>query len=122
MPHRYRIAIGGFMLESNGHAPVSTRAEFEASVLLEGDALLADLSSRNPRSPTTLTGFTAEMDRLADWERVPLLMAAVGASGPVDQDFFDWSVERIRKLLRAAGPVDAVFLSQHGAASATVDV
>jgi microcystin degradation protein MlrC len=122
MPRRYRIAIGGFMLESNGHAPVSTRAEFEASVLLEGEALLADLASRNPRSPTTLTGFTAEMDRLTDWERVPLVMAAVGASGPVDQDFFDWVVDRMRKLLRDAGPVDAVFLSQHGAATATVDI
>lgn len=110
------------MLESNGHAPVSTREEFEASVLLEGDALLADLASANPRSPTTLTGFTAEMDRLADWERVPLVMAAVGASGPVDQAFFEEVVERMRQLLRAAGPVDAVFLSQHGAATATVDI
>lgn len=122
MPRSYRIAIGGFMLESNGHAPVSTREEFESAVLLEGEALLADLASRNPRSPTTLTGFTAQMDRLAQWERVPLVMAAVGASGPVDQAFFDWVVERMRKLLRDAGPVDAVFLSQHGAATATVDI
>lgn len=122
MPRRYRIAIGGFMLESNGHAPVSTREEFEASVLLEGDALLADLASANPRSPTTLTGFTAEMDRLADWERVPLVMAAVGASGPVDQAFFEDVVERMRQRLRTAGPLDAVFLSQHGAATATGDI
>jgi microcystin degradation protein MlrC len=50
------------------------------------------------------------------------VMAAVGASGPVDQNFFDWVVERMRKLLREAGPVDAVFLSQHGAATATVDI
>jgi microcystin degradation protein MlrC len=122
MPRRYRIAIGGFMLESNGHAPVSTREEFAASVHLEGDALLADLASANPRSPTTLTGFTAEMGRIADWQPVPLVMAAVGASGPVDQPFFDEVVERMRQLLRAAGPVDAVFLSQHGAATATVDI
>lgn len=122
MPRRYRIAIGGFMLESNGHAPVSTREEFAASVHLEGDALLADLASANPRSPTTLTGFTAEMDRIAEWQPVPLVMAAVGASGPVDQPFFDEVVERMRQLLRAAGPVDAVFLSQHGAATATVDI
>ena len=38
-----RIAIGGFMLESNSHGPVATRAEFEANVLLAGDALAADL-------------------------------------------------------------------------------
>lgn len=117
-----RIAIGGFMLESNGHAPVSTREEFAASVLLEGDDLLADLASANPRTPTTLTGFAAAMDKTGDWERIPLIMAAVGASGPVDQTFFDWVVERLRARLLAAGPLDGVFLSQHGAATATGDV
>ena len=76
------------MLESNGNAPVATREEFQSNVLLEGRALLEDLEKRNPRSPTTLTGFTAEMDRTGPWERVPLVMAAVGASGPVDQPFF----------------------------------
>lgn len=109
------------MLESNGNAPVSTREEFESNVLLEGPALLKDLEARNPRSPTTLTGFAAEMDRTGPWERVPLVMAAVGASGPVDQPFFEQVVDRMRLLLRAAGPVDAVFLSQHGAAIATGD-
>lgn len=110
------------MLESNGHAPVSTRDEFAASVLLEGADLLADLASTNPRAPTTLTGFASAMDAAGAWERVPLIMAAVGASGPVDQDFFDWVVGRMRAHLQAAGPVDGVFLSQHGAATATVDV
>jgi len=43
-----RIAIGGFMLESNSHAPVATRAEFEANVLLAGDALAADLDALDP--------------------------------------------------------------------------
>lgn len=126
MSHQHRvaprIAIGGFMLESNGHAPVATRAEFEAAVLLDGDALLADLTSANPRSPTTLTGFTSEMDRLGAWKRVPLVMAAVGASGPVDQAFFEETLTRLCQLLRDAGPVDGVFLSQHGAAIATVDI
>ena len=110
------------MLESNGHAPVSTREEFAENVLLEGDALLADLRLENPRSPRTLTGFVKAMDESGPWERVPLILAAVGASGPCDQGFFDWVVERMRTLLRAAGSVDAVFLSEHGAASATVEV
>src|SRR3546814_14694014 len=98
------------MLESNGNAPVSTRNEFEANVLLEGQALLKDLEARNPRSPTPLTGFAAEMDRTGSWERVPLVMGAVGATGPVDQPFFEELVGRMRQLLRAAGTVDAVFL------------
>lgn len=109
------------MLESNGHAPVSTREEFAANVLLDDAALLADLQAANPRSPTTLTGFAAEMDRTGAWQRIPLVMAAVGASGPVDQPFFEQVVRRMQDLLRAAGPVDAVFLSQHGAAIATGD-
>lgn len=117
-----RIAIGGFMLESNGHAPVSTREEFHSAVYLEDAELLADLTSANPRSPTTLTGFTHEMDRIGPWQRVPLVMAAVGASGPVDQVFFEQTVARMCELLRAAGPVDGVYLSQHGAAIATGDV
>lgn len=110
------------MLESNGHAPVSTREEFAANVLLEGEELLADLASPNPRSPTTLTGFTAEMNAGGPWECVPLIMAAVGASGPVDQAFFDWVIERLRAHLKAAGPLDGVYLSQHGAATATGDI
>ncbi len=122
MPKIPRVAIGGFMLESNGHAPVSTREEFAENVLLEGDALLADLATPNPKSPRTLTGFVKAMDDAGPWERVPLILAAVGASGPADQQFLDWVVERMRALLRAAGPVDAVFLSEHGAASATVEV
>lgn len=120
--HTPRIAVGGFMLESNGHAPVSTREEFAANVLLEGKDLLADLAQSNPRSPTTLTGFAAEMNATGDWECVPLIMAAVGASGPVDQTFFDWVVERLRTHLKAAGPLDGIFLSQHGAATATGDI
>lgn len=119
--HAPRIALGGFMLESNGHAPVSTREEFAANVMLEGAALLADLADRNPRSPPTITGFAKAMDAAGPWDPLPLLMAAVGASGPVEQEFFEACVERFRQLLRAAGPLDGVFLSQHGAATATGD-
>jgi microcystin degradation protein MlrC len=121
MPKTPRIAIGGFMLESNWHAPVSTREEFAANVLLESEALLADLRLANPKSPRTLTGFVEAMEKGDAWERVPLVMAAVGASGPVEQEFFDWVVARTTALLRQAGPVDAVFLSEHGAATATRD-
>lgn len=116
-----RIAIGGFMLESNSHAPVSTREEFEKTVLFEGEALLADLARENPKSPAPLTGFVAEMDRLGGWEKVPTIMAAVGASGSVDQPFFDWVVARMEHWLKRAGKLDGVFLSQHGAAIGTVD-
>lgn len=117
-----RIAVGGFMLESNSHAPVATRAEFESIVLLAGDALLADLRAATPRSPRTITGFTRAMDDSGAWTPLPTLLAVVGASGSCEQGFFEWCVEELCTRLRAALPLDGVFLSQHGAADAVGDV
>ncbi len=126
MPHLPRVAFGGFMLESNNHAPVATEAEFRDAVLLEADALLADIAKPAPAVPPTVTGFTQTMDGYGPWQKLPLIMAAVGASGPVDQDFFDWVVKRmveeLQRHIREGGPVDAIFLSQHGAAIATRDI
>src|SRR5262245_61608151 len=65
-----RVAIGGFMLESNGHSPVAMRDEFEANVLLEGAAMLADLRTKEPRSPVCLQGFYDTMNKKGDWEPV----------------------------------------------------
>lgn len=117
-----RIALGAFMLESNGHAPPATRAEFEASCWLEGEALATDLARPAPRAPTALTGFMRAMDGGREWVPVPLVAAAAGASGSMEQDAFDALLHAMESRLRAAMPVDGVFLSLHGAASATVEV
>jgi microcystin degradation protein MlrC len=117
-----RIALGAFMLESNGHAPPATRAEFEATCWLEGAALAADLARPAPRAPVALTGFVRAMDAGRAWTPVPLLAAAAGASGPVEQEVFDEILARFERGLRAAPPLDGVFLSLHGAATATVEV
>src|SRR5712691_8214292 len=52
-----RIAVGAFMLESNGHSPVATREEFAATFLAKGAELEADWRSEHPRAPVTLSGF-----------------------------------------------------------------
>lgn len=116
-----RIAIGGFMLESNGHAPPALKAEFEATYWLEGAALMADLRSAAPRASSCLSGFLAGMDQGEAWTVVPLLATGAGASGPVEQAVFEEVVARITEGLRAALPVDGVFLSLHGAATATAE-
>lgn len=121
MAGRPRIALGGFMLESNGHAPVATREEFEASCWLEGEALAADLSREAPRGPAGLTGFIRAMNAGAAWEPVFTIAATAGASGPMDQAVFDDMLDRLEAGLRAAMPLDGVFLALHGAATATVD-
>ena len=120
-----RIAIGSFMLESNAHSPVATREEFAQNVLVEPEHLLADLASVHPKSPGCLAGFYDEMQRMGAWTPVPMIAAAVGASGPIDQPWFDEIVASMVVSLKHAmieGPLDAVFLSLHGAAIATVEV
>jgi microcystin degradation protein MlrC len=121
LPRVPRIAVGGFMLESHSHAPVATAEEFAADCDLAGDALAADWRAPHPRGPATFAGFVAAMDAHGPWTALPLRHAQVDASGPVEQGFFDAFVDEIRERLRAALPVDGVFLSLHGAAIATGD-
>ncbi len=112
-----RIALGAFMLESNGHSPLATRAEFEANYVERGAGMQADWESDHPRCPVTLSGFIEGMDATGEWTAIPLLGAMVGASGPVEHTFFLEVVEEIATRLKAAMPVDGVFLSLHGGAS-----
>jgi microcystin degradation protein MlrC len=113
-----RIAIGGFMLESNGHAPVATRDQFESYGIFDGQALLDELARPAPRAPACLSGFRAAMDAGRFWVPVPLYSSNAGASGPVEQAYFDEVVARMTTRLSAAMPVDGVYLSLHGAATA----
>ena len=109
------------MLETNSHAPVATREEFNQNFHLRDLAFEHDWRLPAPRSPGTIRGFVQGMDQSGPWTAVPLLGAAVGASGCVDQDFFDEVVDGICSRLKASWPLDGVFLSLHGAAIATQD-
>ena len=109
------------MLESNGHAPVATREEFAANFIGKGGELIADWRSPHPRAPVTLTGFVEAMDASGPWSPAPLMVAMVGASGPVDHAFFLEVLQEHEDRLRAALPVDGVFLSLHGAAIGTLE-
>jgi microcystin degradation protein MlrC len=111
-----RIAVGGFMLESNGHSPLATREEFAANYVAAGEAMRVDWESEHPRCPATTSGFVERMTATGAWEPVPLYGAMVGASGPVEHGFFLEVVQQLDQRLRAALPVDGVFLSLHGGA------
>src|SRR5438132_2591817 len=116
-----RIAVGGFMLESNGRSPVATREEFATNFIAKGAELEADWKGEHPRAPLTLTGFVDAMNASGPWQALPLMCAMVGASGPVEHGFFTEVVEELERGLRAALPVDGVFLSLHGAAIGTAE-
>lgn len=117
-----RIALGAFMLESNAHSPAATREEFAANYDLEGAAMQADWESAHPRCPVTLSGFVEAMSAAGDWSPQPLLGSAVGASGPVEHGYLCEVVDGLESRLRAALPVDGVYLSLHGAAIGTEEV
>lgn len=114
-----RIALLGFMLESNGFAPVADEAEFRSKLWLEGAALLADVRNEPSRDPGGIKGFVEAMDAAGPWTPVPLAITSAGASGPVDQGFFDRFAALLERGLRAALPLDGVYIEDHGAASAT---
>ena len=110
-----RVAILGLMLESNRFAPVITEEDYLKRVYLAGDEILEDLYSPDPKLPTEIRGFRAEMDSRGDWQPVPILVGLVEAGGPLDHAFFETAMQEIRSRLTAALPLDAVYISNHGA-------
>jgi microcystin degradation protein MlrC len=119
---RPRIAILGFSLETNGFSPPTTREDFAQSYLLGGAELEADIRAAHPRASGTLTGFAREMDAGGPWVMAPIQVAATAPGGPAQQSFFEEFLSEVTTRLRAALPLDGVYISEHGAASATGDV
>ncbi len=114
-----RVGICGFFIECNRWSPVSTAAMFAAALDLAGADLQAQLAAQPPRTLPDTAGFVAQMDQLGPWEPVALRMAAAQPGGPVEHAYFVDLVNDIEARLRAALPLDAVFISSHGAALTT---
>ena len=119
VPGGPRVAIAGFFIECNRWSPVSTAQSFRQGFDLAGDALLAQSRATPPRVLADLAGFVAGMDAAGPWTPLPLRAAAAQPGGPVDQAYFRALADDIEARLRAAGPVDAVFIASHGAALTT---
>lgn len=116
---RPRIAILGIHLESNAFAPVSTGDDFRKSCYLEGDAMLLEATKPAPNMPAEIPGFVEAMNGTGSWEPVPIIIAATEPGGPAEQGFIDATLARMRAMLAAAAPLDAVYISNHGAMTST---
>ena len=110
-----RIAVGGFLHETNTFAP--TKATYDAFIHGGGwprMVLGADIPKIIRRINVGLAGFIEAADEKG-WELVPTIFAAATPSAHVTEDAF----ERIAKVMidgiAAAGPIDAVYLDLHGA-------
>ena len=115
-----RVAILGLHLEANGFAQPTTKADFLAECWEEGQAI-SRLARQTSHLPLEVTGFYARMDETGPWTPVPLIMAAAQPGGPITQEVFDTFLARASEMLRAALPVDSVYVCSHGGSSATED-
>ncbi|ANN78374.1 M81 family metallopeptidase [Bordetella flabilis] len=114
-----RIALLGFAIESNRFAPVATRDDFEARAYLAGDDLMRDARSPAPRMTPEIPAFVRRMDSTGAWTPVPILFTNAESGGPVEHGFFADTLAQFETRLRAALPVDAVYICEHGAAITT---
>ncbi|HEX9461572.1 MAG TPA: M81 family metallopeptidase [Alphaproteobacteria bacterium] len=114
-----RVALLGAVLEANAFAPTTTEADFRRLCYLEGDAMMVEARKPAPAMPKEIPGFVTAMDDAGPWTPVPIVVAAAEPGGPVDHDFFARLLADMRRRLDAAGPLDAVYIVNHGAMTST---
>ena len=114
-----RVGIVGVWLESNRAAPVAKEADFRSFYQLEGAAILEAARQPAPRILGEAAAFVKTMDATGPWQPVPVLLAACHPHGCIDGRLMDDYLARIRAGLAAAGPLDAVYVANHGAMIAT---
>jgi microcystin degradation protein MlrC len=109
-----RIAVGGFLHETNTFAP--TKATYDAFVhgggwpsMLRG----ADVLTLG-RINVGLAGFI-EAAQPHGWELVPTIFTAASPSAHVTKDAYERIAKAIVDGIAAAGAIDAVYLDLHGA-------
>jgi microcystin degradation protein MlrC len=110
-----RIAVGGFLHETNTFAP--TKATYSDFVhgggwpaMARGAEVLEVMRNIN----VGLAGFIEQADAYG-WEMVPILACGASPSAHVTKDAFERIVTAMIEGIRTAGPLDAVYLDIHGA-------
>src|ERR1700681_2859560 len=110
-----RIAVGGFLHETNTFAPTkATYADFVHGggwpAMTQGAEVLKTMRHIN----VGLAGFVEQAEALG-WELVPTIFAAASPSAHVTEDAYERIARAIVDGIRNAGPLDAVYLDLHGA-------
>jgi microcystin degradation protein MlrC len=121
---RLRVAIGRIAQETNALSPLLTElSDFHAMHFLEGDDLLAACLKGGSEvkgfmKNAELSGFVQRAQRFDNIEIIPTVSAWAIPSGPLSQACFESLTARLLQGLAEAGPLDAIFLSMHGAMGA----
>ena len=115
-----RIAICGVHLEANGFAPPTTRKDFEAECWEVGEDITR-LAYEISHLPLEVPGFYQRMDNTGSWTPVPLILIAAQPGGPIVQRVYYEFLQEVETRLRAAMPLDGVYVCSHGGSSTTED-
>ena len=109
-----RIAVAELAQETDSFSPVlAGLADFETYGLFYGEDVIQRMQGAGP-----IGGFLDVVaERTDNVELVPLLRGWASAGGPICDETFSQLRGELLDRLRAAGKLDAVFLSLHGAAS-----
>lgn len=116
-----RVGIVGMFLESNSFSTPMTKADFHAYLHLTGDAILQDAESANPRQMKESVGFQSEIRRRGGIDPVPLILTSGSTGGPVEHAFLEETIAAAQDAIRAAGPLDGLYICNHGAMTTTED-
>ncbi len=110
-----RVAIGGFLHETNTFAEAHTTYEdFAAPDAWPGIVRADEIAPAVRGLNLPMAGFLAQAETLG-FDLVPTIWASASPSGLVTQSAFETIVDELVERLAAAGRVDAVFLDLHGA-------
>jgi microcystin degradation protein MlrC len=111
-----RIAVAQLKQEANHFNPKLCELEhFEANGILYGDDVLRGYG------PNTELGGAIHELRLHGSELVPLMLARSVSYGPLTPETFRHLADAIIERLEAAGALDGVYISFHGAMAVTND-
>ncbi len=110
-----RIAVGGFLHETNTFAPTrATYADFVHGggwpAMSRGAGVLKTMRDIN----VGLAGFI-EAAEVNGWELLPTIAAAATPCAHVTKDAFERIAKEMIDGIASAGPLDAVYLDLHGA-------
>jgi len=126
VPRPLRIAYARLSQETNALSPVETTLDdFRRAHFLEGKTLAAacgrlGYEAKGFKRNAELSGFI-KATRGSKIETIPLFSAWAIPGGPLNDDDFAQLLARLRRELLAAGPLDGVFISLHGALNSCSD-
>jgi hypothetical protein len=93
------------------------REDFEKSCWEEG-ARITELARQASHLPGEIRGFYEKMDTYGEWAPVPLIVVSAPPGGPTSDEVWAEFMQKAEASLRAALPVDAVYVCNHGASTA----